>query len=122
MKISKISSQTGVSINTIRYYISLGLLNPARRNNQYLFTKNDLDDIIQIQNLKNMRFSLKEIETVIRFGRTSNWIEPDILRKYSAMLREKREELNREQESLQKALSLVSGELQRISQSESSSW
>ncbi len=122
MKISKISSQTGVSINTIRYYISLGLLNPARRNNQYLFTKNDLDDIIQIQNLKNMRFSLKEIETVIRFGRTSNWIEPDILRKYSAMLREKREELNREQESLQKALSLVSGELQRISQSQSSSW
>ena len=34
MKISKISSQTGVSINTIRYYISLGLLNPTRRNNQ----------------------------------------------------------------------------------------
>lgn len=122
MKISKISSQTGVSINTIRYYISLGLLNPTRRNNQYVFSKADLDDILQIQRLKDMRFSLKEIEMVIRFGRTSNWIEPDILCKYSDMLREKKSELDREQEELQRSIDLVSSELQRISQRQEDSW
>lgn len=122
MKISKISSQTGVPIDTIRYYISLGLLNPVRRNNQYVFSEADVDDILQIQRLKDMRFSLKEIETVIRFGRTSNWIEPDIMRKYSAMLRKKKEELIQEQKSLQTSITLLSDELYRISQSQNFSW
>lgn len=114
MKIGEVSNLTNISINTIRYYIQLGLLNPVRRNNQYIFSEEDLNDILKIKSLKNMRFSLREIETVIRFGRTSNWIEPNILKEYSTMLKEKKAELEGEQEALQGSIDLISAELQNV--------
>ena len=93
MKIGEISKLCNVNHDTLRYYISLGLLNPQRKNNQYIFYKKDLEDLLYIQKLKGMCFSLKEIETIMRFQRTSNWVEPNIISEYSFMLKAKKEEL-----------------------------
>ncbi|MBC8575540.1 MerR family transcriptional regulator [Yanshouia hominis] len=115
MKIGEISKLCNVNHDTLRYYISLGLLNPQRKNNQYIFYKKDLEDLLYIQKLKGMCFSLKEIETIMRFQRTSNWVEPNIISEYSFMLKAKKEELVERQAFLQTSIDLISEELQRIS-------
>ena len=120
MKISELSKLSGTSVDTIRYYISLGLLNPIRKNSQYCFSEHDLNDILRIQELKDMRFSLKEIETVIRFGRTSNWVEPILWREYGDILRKKSQDLRQEQQSLQDALHRISSELEKVAAYENS--
>lgn len=114
MKIGEISKLSGIPSETIRYYISLGLLNPERRNNQYHFSSEDWQDIQRIQQLKEMRFPLKEIETVIRFGRTSNWVEPAIWQEYGSILLEQAKTLQREQQELQQSIQRISRELERV--------
>ncbi len=114
MKIGEIAKMSGVSVETIRYYISLGLLDPARRNSQYRFSKEDWSDLQRIQELKEMRFSLKEIETVIRFGRTSNWVEPEIWREYRDILEKKALELQTERQALHEAIHRIAQEMERV--------
>lgn len=115
MKIGEISKLSGLSVETIRYYISLGLLNPVRRKKQYHFSMDDWNDLQRIQALKEMRFSLKDIETVIRFGRTSNWVEPEIWKEYKSILQLQRQTLQMEQQSIQQSIQRIAQELDKVS-------
>ena len=114
VKIGEIAKMSGIPVETIRYYISLGLLDPLRKNGQYRFSQEDWSDLQRIQELKEMRFSLKEIETVIRFGRTSNWVEPEIWQEYRDILQKKAQELQDERQALHEAMHRISLELERV--------
>ncbi|WP_440115401.1 MerR family transcriptional regulator [Paenibacillus sp. QZ-Y1] len=61
--VGQLSKHTGVSIRTLHYYEKLGLLRPARNeNNQYRkYGEEDILRLQQITVLKKMHFKLKEI-------------------------------------------------------------
>ncbi|WP_336765554.1 MerR family transcriptional regulator [Paenibacillus sp. USHLN196] len=61
--VGQLSKHTGVSIRTLHYYEKLGLLRPARNeNNQYrLYGEKDIMRLQQITILKKMHFKLNEI-------------------------------------------------------------
>ncbi|MGN7416147.1 MerR family transcriptional regulator [Paenibacillus sp. SAF-068] len=61
--VGQLSKHTGVSIRTLHYYEKLGLLRPARNeNNQYrLYGEKDILRLQQITILKRMHFKLNEI-------------------------------------------------------------
>ncbi len=63
--IDEMSKFTGVSKHTLRYYEKIGLIVPTKRNpnnNYRYYSYTHLKRIKLIQELKNMNFSLKEIE------------------------------------------------------------
>jgi DNA-binding transcriptional MerR regulator len=115
MKIGEMANFCGVSPHTIRYYASLGLLTPRRRNNQYSFSDKDVDDLLYIQKLKDWQFSLRDVESVMRLRRTSNWVEPSSIGEFSLMLRSKRNELRKQQALLQSSIDMIDKELDRLS-------
>ena len=115
MKTGSVSKLCNVSKDTIHYYISLGLLNPAKQNSQYIFSDREIEDLQKIQKLKNMQFSLKDIEAIIRLGRTSNWVEPSTIREYTLILKTKRDQLVEEQSKLVKSIDMIDGELNTLS-------
>lgn len=115
MKIGEISRFCGISRDTIRYYISLGLLAPRRKKAQYVFSDREIDDLFFIQKLKDMQFSLKSIESVMRLRSTSNWVEPGTIDEYSLMLRATRSELCDRQDRARSSIAMIDGELESLS-------
>lgn len=69
MKIGNFANKNDVSIDTIRYYISKGLLLPQKKGAQYEFGPRCQDDIEKILKLKEMGYSIKEISTFFNFLR-----------------------------------------------------
>lgn len=65
MKIGEFSSKTGLPINTIRFYVDIGLLRPKKKNTQFSFEEDDIALLQRIIRLKEMGFSLKEIRILL---------------------------------------------------------
>lgn len=61
MKIGELSKRTGVSRDTIRYYVNRGILLPETNRAQYNFTERELHDLQIILRMKQQQFNLKEI-------------------------------------------------------------
>lgn len=64
MNIGKFSKETGISIDTLRYYNKIGLLEPARVKERRCYTEVDLEKMAAITKLKNLNFSLEEIKAL----------------------------------------------------------
>ena len=71
MKIGQVSRRYGISRDNLYYYINYGLLVPPRRNNQYVFDDDTLQDLEWILELKNMEYSLAEIHRILSLRRIS---------------------------------------------------
>lgn len=67
MKIGEFSKKHQVTVDTVRHYISEGLLTPLRENTQYSF--NEIDDRVMesILLLKDMNFKLEEMKAYLLF-------------------------------------------------------
>ena len=65
-KVSELSQQTGIHIETIRYYEKIGLLPPPKRNsNGYrCYTTNSVQQLLFIKTCRSLGFSLEEIKTL----------------------------------------------------------
>ena len=111
MKISELAKACSISKDTIRYYISLGLLSPQRKNKQHVFLEKDVDDLLYIEKLKGCQFNLHEIEVVMRLRRTSNWVEPGAFKEFSLLLKEKRSELSSKIMQIQASVNMIDQEL-----------
>ena len=114
MKIGELARLNNVTIDTIRHYISIGLLIPHKNGSQYDFSPREAENLQYIQKLKSMRFHLKEIEDIMNLKRTSNWVEPETMKQYIHMLQEKAGELAAEQVAIKGAEELVSKELREF--------
>lgn len=64
MKISSLSKDSGISIDTLRYYDKIGLLVPKRKNNIRNYNEKDLNKLNQIKLMKNLMFTLEEIKNI----------------------------------------------------------
>lgn len=72
MKIGELSSCTGISKDTLRYYEKFGLLNPKIENHQRDYTEQDIEAIEIIVKLKNTGFSLKEIKMLLDWSKDTD--------------------------------------------------
>jgi DNA-binding transcriptional MerR regulator len=67
VQIGKVASQTGVSIDTIRFYERSGLLaKPARTEGRYrLYREQDIQHLRFIRKAQELGFSLQEIRELL---------------------------------------------------------
>lgn len=69
MKIGQFAAKHDTSIDTIRHYMSMGLLFPEKNGVQYDFDEACSDDYVQVTELKKIGFTLSEIQLLILYRR-----------------------------------------------------
>jgi len=67
MRINEFSKATDLSIDTLRYYIEIGLLTPKSINKRFVFEDRDLKIVKKIKQFKKYGFSLEEMKPYINF-------------------------------------------------------
>lgn len=76
MRIGQVSKKYSISKDNLYYYINYGLLVPKRKGSQYDFDAQTLDDLERILQLKEMKFSLKQIHNILSLYRISGLRDP----------------------------------------------
>jgi len=104
MKIGDVSKETGISIDTIRYYIKIGLIVPNKSTYQYIFNDQDVEEFILISKLKNLNFHLDEIHKIISLYRTSYLNVDREVNQYIEFLKNKKSSLNDEIQQLKESV------------------
>lgn len=66
MRIGILAKAAGVSVPTIRYYESIGLLTPpARRGGQRIYSHEDIEALSLIRHCRDLDFSLDDISDIL---------------------------------------------------------
>jgi DNA-binding transcriptional MerR regulator len=104
--IGQFAHKASVSIRTLRYYDSVGLLVPTHYTEaRYrLYTSEDLVRLQQILALKFLGFSLEEIKCCLQAGPQGL---PEVLAQQKAMMREKRAQLDTIIEAIERTEQLL---------------
>lgn len=96
MRIGEFSERHGVTQDTVRYYLDKGLLVAEKSGGQYRFREADRIDLEKIIELKQLDFSLTEIQKILTFQRLSG-PDSDVSRNlYLSFLEEKKKEVAKE--------------------------
>lgn len=108
LHIGKAAEQTGLSIDTIRFYEKVGLLQkPPRSEGGYrMFGPNEIGDLRFIGKAQELGFSLNEIRELLLVRRQDHACAPvrELLRRKLDSVRQKIEELLRLEAELKQAL------------------
>ena len=115
MKIGKLSTLCDISIDTIRYYMKIGLLLPKMQGSMLDFTQREIDDLEHIKKLKYFGFNLKEIQYIFSLKNLSNWIEPDTMNEYVYLLQKREEEIELVVQEKQQTVQLIREEIDKVS-------
>lgn len=69
--VTEIAHQSGVSADTVRHYVNIGLLHPERnpRNGYKLFDKADAHTIRFVKQAQSLGFTLAEIQEIVGHSR-----------------------------------------------------
>lgn len=94
--IGSIARRFGVSPHTLRYYEKIGLIPPISKNTsgRRVYSQNDIDRLHFIKRAQRMRFTLKEISSLITLGDGQSKEKPKIRKLVSEKLRDIDESLN----------------------------
>lgn len=112
MKIGGFAKQFNVTVDTVRYYIELGLLIPDKENTQYRMTQSCLEDMVMINMLKDFRFSLKEIHAILSLRRLTNSPHSDDSSYFTKSLIQKKEELAMEKKKIQAVIRSIESKIE----------
>lgn len=93
MKISEFARHFDISVITVRYYVSCGLLLPEVHNKQYRFDERCIKDMERILLLKSFDFSITEIQQILALMRLSNLTAADDVADLIRILEQKDGEL-----------------------------
>ena len=109
IQIGKVAEQTGLSIDTIRFYQKIGLVKqPARTEGGFrLFTDSEIRDLLFIKKAQELGFSLTEIKQLSILNQKHDHAcsqVRDLLKGKLRDVREKVDQLLRLEEELKKAL------------------
>ncbi len=121
MKIGSMIQKYGVSRETLRYYIKIGLLNPISNNGQYDFTIREEEDLEDILRLKSMRFKLEEIQPILNWKKFSIGMESSLKAKYITALQAKEKELLDQSKELERSIKDIQSEMEHMLYSEHTS-
>ena len=119
IQIGELAKQTGLSIDTIRFYEKQGLIKQPRRSEGgfRLFSADDLQKLFFIRRSQLLGFSLGEIREllVLRDEKTQACRHVrDLLNQKLAAVREKIEELRTLEEELRSALTKCNREMKKM--------
>lgn len=94
--IGSIARRFGVSPHTLRYYEKIGLIPPISKNTsgRRVYSQNDIDRLHFIKRAQRMRFTLKEISSLITLGDGQSKEKPKIRKLVSEKLKDIDESLN----------------------------
>lgn len=115
MKIGDLAAKYNITTQAIRYYINMGLIVPCSKEKQYIFNKQDIEDLELILRLKNLGFSLSEIHQVLSQKRILGIEDEKDSEQYRALLATHLMHLNEEKQILQGVIDSISQELQSVS-------
>ncbi|MCD8009882.1 MAG: MerR family transcriptional regulator [Lachnospiraceae bacterium] len=107
MRIGEFAEKYSISRETLRYYVSVGLLSPRMQGKQMDFSEREEEDLRYILRLKKMRFNIREIRSLIYLNRMSNMIESSTLDQFRTLMGSKREELLREKQDIDVSLQMI---------------
>lgn len=110
--ISEFGKRARISVRTLRFYEELGLLVPTERNSSghRLYGLKELAKLQQIQSLKFLGYSLQEIKSLIEDNADAAVQLKKSLPWQHKLLIEKRDELNRAIDAVERVQSLLKGE------------
>lgn len=98
MKIGEFSKKNNVTQDTIRHYIDMGLLVVEKKGWQYEFSEEDSCDIEKITMLKQLDFSLTEIQEILCFNRIGGEKSDEFRNFYLSLLERKKDQIMKEQQ------------------------
>ncbi|GAB6109514.1 MerR family transcriptional regulator [Fusibacter bizertensis] len=93
MKIGQFANLNHTSIDTVRHYMSLGLIVPEKQNKQFEFDENCLDDFQEITTLKNIGFTLSEIQQLMLYRRIGKLTAYDRRITYTSFFEKKKKQI-----------------------------
>ncbi len=94
MKIGKFAQMHNVTQDTVRHYLDLGLLVTEKNGGQYKFRDSDCRDIKKIIELKNLGFSLNDVQKILTMQRISGENTNSFRKLYLSFLENKRKEVD----------------------------
>ena len=94
MKIGQLAKKYNVSVESIRYYINIGLLIPEKKEKQYYFGKKNIEEVSLILRLKELHFTLKEIHQILSIRRISNLVDEEDIYDIVNIFEDKKAQLN----------------------------
>lgn len=111
MRIGEFAGKHNVSVDTIRYYLNLQLLLSEKDGHQYRFTEEDSRDMEEILELKDLKFSLEEIQHILTYKRLTSDKDNTFIEHYRSFLKEKKEEIKSHKEELDVTLHYINGKI-----------
>ena len=72
MRIGEFSKVNDLSIDTVRYYLSLNLINPRKKGKYFYFDESNQEELDFLLRMKNLRFTLTEIKEIIYLKNIEN--------------------------------------------------
>lgn len=104
MKIGEFSKKYKISIKTIRYYVSLGLLNPIKLDKHWNYTESCEKDLLSIIRYKACGFSLKTISELFNIERNTSILPEEKKKIFSEIYTKEKKRLLFIQQNLDQSL------------------
>jgi DNA-binding transcriptional MerR regulator len=105
MKISEVSEQCDISVDTLRYYERIGLLPPVNRSDSGIRDYSDLD-VRRVEFIKCMRTAGLPVEVLIKYYKLVQQGD-ETMEDRKSILVEQRAEITARMEELQTTLDLL---------------
>lgn len=112
--IGKFATKFNTSIDTIRYYMSIGLLLPTKVKHYYYFNDKCIEDMEWIQTLKEYKFSLQEINKILTIKRVTSLSTEEDIRLLTTILAEKKQTLLDEISNIKSICQSIDSKIEEI--------
>ena len=110
LQVKEVAKLTGVSVRTLHYYDEINLLTPNKLSSGYRqYEEHHLERLQQILFFKNIGFSLKNIKKIID---DPEFNQLEALQLHKKMLMEKRKQIDKLLENVNKTINHQKGEIQ----------
>ncbi|WP_369899459.1 MerR family transcriptional regulator [Bacillus manliponensis] len=100
MKIGEFGKRSGLSIDTIRHYMDLGLVVPEKKGGHYFFDERCQKDLELILQFKGMGFQLNEIKMIFLYERFSQLTDYEKSAYYQSLFMKKYEKIEQDIKNL----------------------
>ncbi|MDF9759971.1 DNA-binding transcriptional MerR regulator [Peribacillus simplex] len=111
MKVKELAGLVGISVRTLHYYDEIGLLSPEETTDSgyRLYSNENLEMLQQILFFRELDMPLKEIKQMIS---STSFDKQEALRQHQKMLLEKRSQLDKLINTVDKSIKHMKGEIQ----------
>lgn len=118
MKIGQFSSENNISIDTVRHYMNLGLINPEKLGGHYDFDERCKKDLEEVLSLKEIGFTLNEIKSIFLFKRLGKLTPYQEVECFKEFFINKHKEVAKQLEELPRIKSKLEDKIRKLSANE----